>query len=172
MTGRSALTVAPSRGRRSLSGAGDSPQIRVRVPAELRARAEAIADREHKSISELAREALEARVEASAARPEVLVQIELHKALLAKLIGDLGEVRTRARRNLARSRSVVRGRQAQDWLDEWSRLIDGPPSELVEVFLGEDEHSIDLRQVSPFAGVLSEDERKAAIRRARTHASH
>jgi hypothetical protein len=99
-------------------------------------------------------------------RREELVQFELHRALLGKLIGDFDGVRKIARRNLARSRSTVRGDQARAWLDEWSDLLDGPPERLVDLLLGTDEHSIDLRQVSPFAGVLSEEERLAAIRRA------
>jgi hypothetical protein len=33
--------------------------------------------------------------------------------------------------------------------------------------VGDDERSIDLRQVSPFAGILSQDERPAAIARGR-----
>lgn len=63
--GHSTSEAAPpaTRGRRSLSGAGDSPQIRVRVPAELRTKADELAQHENKSISELAREALETRVD-------------------------------------------------------------------------------------------------------------
>jgi hypothetical protein len=152
------------RGRRSLSGAGDSPQIRVRVPAHLRDLAQARADRQGTTVSEFARGALERALRPR--RREELVQFELHRALLGKLIGDFDGVRKIARRNLARSRSTVRGDQARAWLDEWSDLLDGPPERLVDVLLGADEHSIDLRQVSPFAGVLSEEERLAAIRRA------
>jgi hypothetical protein len=51
--------------------------------------------------------------------------------------------------------------------DEWAELIEHPGARLVDVFLGEHEHSVDLRQVSPFAGALSEEERLAAIKRAR-----
>ena len=90
--------------------------------------------------------------------------------LLGKLVGDLGEVRELADRNIERMRARAHGTQAQDWLDEWSGLVDGPPARLIDVFLGEDEHSIDLRQMSPFAGVLSDKERLAAIRRARSSA--
>ena len=61
--------------------------------------------------------------------------------------------------------------QAVGWLDEWQALLDGPPEQLVDVFLGGDEHSVDLRQVSPFAGALSDEERLAAIRRAGNHAA-
>jgi len=153
-----------------MSGSGDSPQIRLRVPAELRSRADALATREGKSISELAREALESRLDSPVERREVAVQLELHKALLAKLI-HVDDVRELARRNIAKSRKVVRGSQAQTWLDEWERLLDGRSIELVDVFLGTDERSIDLRQVSPFAGALSDDERLAAIRKGRAHAA-
>ncbi len=38
---------------------------------------------------------------------------------------------------------------------------------LIDPVLGEDGHSIDLRQVSPFASLLTQDERKTAIERAR-----
>jgi hypothetical protein len=94
--------------------------------------------------------------------------LELHRTLLSKLLGDLGPARDVARANLDRMRSSVRGAQAQAWLDEWSQLIDNPGPRLIDVFLGEDEHSTDLRQVSPFAGVLTQDERLAAIERARS----
>jgi len=35
-----------------------------------------------------------------------------------------------------RVRVPVRGSRAQAWLDEWERLLDAPPSELIDVFLG------------------------------------
>ncbi len=51
---------ARTRGRPSLSGPGArSPQVSFRVSIDLRDRAEARAAKEHKSLSELAREALE-----------------------------------------------------------------------------------------------------------------
>ena len=53
-------------GRPSLSGqAQTSPQIAFRVPQSVRDRAAEIAEREDKTISQLAREALEERVRAS-----------------------------------------------------------------------------------------------------------
>lgn len=48
------------RGRPSLTAPGErSPQLRLSLPAELRRRIQAQADREHRSVSALAREALE-----------------------------------------------------------------------------------------------------------------
>jgi len=49
-------------GRPSLSGTATSPQIAFRVAATLRERAAAVAAREGKTISQLAREALEERI--------------------------------------------------------------------------------------------------------------
>jgi hypothetical protein len=53
--------LAPARiGRPSLSEAGDSPQVRFRLPAATRAEAAALAAREGKTLSQLARDAVEA----------------------------------------------------------------------------------------------------------------
>lgn len=53
--------LTPGRvGRPSLSRTGDSPQVRFRLPAATRAEAEALAAREGKTLSPLARDAVEA----------------------------------------------------------------------------------------------------------------
>jgi len=54
--------VRRTTGRPSLSGTATSPQIAFRVAATLRERAAAVAAREGKTISQLAREALEERI--------------------------------------------------------------------------------------------------------------
>ncbi len=54
------LTPAKRVGRKSLGGTdGASPRVNFRMTAELQARAQARADREGKTVSEIAREALE-----------------------------------------------------------------------------------------------------------------
>lgn len=54
------LTSAKRVGRRSLSGkGGTSPRVNFRMTAELQARAQARAEQEGKTVSEIAREALE-----------------------------------------------------------------------------------------------------------------
>lgn len=54
------LTPAKRVGRKSLAGAdGTSPRVNFRITTELQARAQARAEREGKTISQLAREALE-----------------------------------------------------------------------------------------------------------------
>jgi hypothetical protein len=54
------LTTAKRVGRKSLGGTvGSSPRVNFRMTTELQARAQARADREGKTVSEIAREALE-----------------------------------------------------------------------------------------------------------------
>ena len=54
------LTEAKRVGRKSLAGArGTSPRVNFRMTAELQARAQARAEREGKTVSQIAREALE-----------------------------------------------------------------------------------------------------------------
>jgi len=60
----SLVEAARKPGRPSLAK-GRSPAVAFRLPRELRQKAEAVAEREGKTISQLAREALESRLEAS-----------------------------------------------------------------------------------------------------------
>jgi hypothetical protein len=59
------VEAARKPGRPALAGEGPSPAIAFRLPAGLRERAEAVAAEEGKTVSQLAREALESRLAAS-----------------------------------------------------------------------------------------------------------
>jgi cation transport regulator ChaC len=59
------VTASRKPGRPALAADGPSPSIAFRVPAALREQAEDLAAREGKTVSQLAREALEARLAAS-----------------------------------------------------------------------------------------------------------
>ena len=59
------VEAARKPGRPALAGEGPSPAIAFRLPAGLRERAEAVAAEEGKTVSQLAREALETRLAAS-----------------------------------------------------------------------------------------------------------
>lgn len=59
------IGAARKPGRPPLADHGPSPSIAFRVPATLREQAEELAAREGKTVSQLAREALEARLAAS-----------------------------------------------------------------------------------------------------------
>lgn len=49
-------------------------------------------------------------------------------------------------------------------LEEWRRLLQGPADELLRVLEATDEHADELRQSSPFAGVVGPRERWALWR--------
>ncbi len=91
--------------------------------------------------------------------------LALHGRVLDHLLSDPDGVRGRARRNLSVMREANPG--SAPWLDEWERLLDAPLHELGAVLISADEQACALRQSSPFAGVLSHEERLEALRRVR-----
>ncbi|GLI26473.1 hypothetical protein ARHIZOSPH14_07150 [Agromyces rhizosphaerae] len=98
-------------------------------------------------------------------RREDRVAYELHRAVAKRLLDDRDAVMANVPRQVGRMRERVHG-GASRLLDEWLELAEAPLGRLVETMLGEDQHAIDLRQLSPFMGVLTEAERLAAIQRA------
>jgi hypothetical protein len=44
--------------------------------------------------------------------------------------------------------------EARHWLEEWRKLLEGPAERLLEALTARTPHSRELRQSSPFAGVL------------------
>jgi hypothetical protein len=66
-------------------------------------------------------------------------------------------------KNIERVQSSVHGVLVEGWHDEWKSLSKGPREVLYSVMLGIDEHSIEMRQNSPFGGILTEEERVSSI---------
>ncbi len=99
-------------------------------------------------------------------RREERVSFELHRAIAKKLLDAPDAVKATVPAGVALIRPNARGPLAEAWLDEWLALSAGPIGALVEVLIGTDEHSVEMRQNSPFLGVLSQDERLEAIARA------
>jgi len=64
-----------------------------------------------------------------------------------------------ARCNISRMRSV--NPHASALLDEWDRILEGTDSQIVARMLDPSDHGRDLRQVTPFAGVLTPAQRAA-----------
>lgn len=79
-------------------------------------------------------------------------------AVAAHIVEDPPAAVSVARTNLARMRKAVRG-QARLWLDEWERLLDGPVDELLDTLTSRSPRARELRQNSPFAGLLGAEER-------------
>jgi len=83
-------------------------------------------------------------------------------ALAGRIVEEPDGARERARRNLRTMRTSARG-GAVVWLDEWERLLDGPVEDLVTALTSRSPRSRELRQSSPFAGLLSADERNRVL---------
>jgi excisionase family DNA binding protein len=85
-------------------------------------------------------------------------------ATAGKLAADPTLVLQKARRNLAKLQ-VTHSRGASGrWLDEWEHLLSGPVDRILETLTSRAPRSRELRQNSPFAGVLSEEERRKVIK--------
>ncbi|MFI5719679.1 helix-turn-helix domain-containing protein [Nocardia sp. NPDC051750] len=92
----------------------------------------------------------------------------LHRRLSRHLTrSSLESWRPQVERNLRRLREGVTGQPHLRNLDRWSSLIarsDLP--HLHRALTGLDRESIEMREVSPFGGILAQDERAAVLRKA------
>ncbi|QHC60486.1 helix-turn-helix transcriptional regulator [Rathayibacter sp. VKM Ac-2760] len=99
-------------------------------------------------------------------RREDRVARELHRSVAGRLIEDPDAVLALVPANVRRLRTRVRG-GAGALLDVWEDLAARREiGRLVDVMLSTSARAIEMRQVSPFAGVLDEEERLRAIGRA------
>lgn len=89
----------------------------------------------------------------------------LHQAIAAKLPANPTGVLRRARANLRTMRAAQPG--VGPLLDEWRRVLDRSVEEIVEAMLDPGVRARDLRQVTPFAGVLTTTERTAVYEKFR-----
>ena len=84
-------------------------------------------------------------------------------ATAGKLVADPVGVVEKARHNLAKLRVVHARGASRRWLDEWERLLYGPIDRVLEVLTSRTPRARELRQNSPFAGVLTEAERHRVL---------
>lgn len=93
----------------------------------------------------------------------------LHRAVVGQMMLDPGGVLSRARDNLLRRREVHRGAVAQAYFDVWSETLDRGVDAVVETLLSRAPAACELRQNSPFAGVLEPDDRLRVLEAFREH---
>ncbi len=86
----------------------------------------------------------------------------LHAAIAKELRFRHTEVLEIARQNISRMRSV--NPHASPLLDEWEGILQGTIDQIVACMLDPGDRGRDLRQVSPFAGVLTAAQRVAVYR--------
>ncbi|WP_024285346.1 hypothetical protein [Cellulomonas sp. KRMCY2] len=95
----------------------------------------------------------------------------LAAAVAGRIAADPVRARVVARRNLTTMRSTGGTHGPTAGLDAWAALLDGPLEELIAMLTGTTERCRDLRQLSPFAGLLSEDERRVVLAQFRAAAA-
>lgn len=86
----------------------------------------------------------------------------LHREVGFRLAADPEAIVARARVNLGVMRRA--NPAAEAWLGAWERLLSGPLDDLLALLADPGPQSRDLRQCSPFAGVLTPRERWVILR--------
>ena len=81
----------------------------------------------------------------------------------AAVLADPERARELARANIARMRTTVKG-AAHVWLDEWEKALAGTALQLVRTLTEISPKGRELRQNTPFAGVLHPRDHQAALR--------
>lgn len=85
----------------------------------------------------------------------------LHRAVAGRVVTEPEISLTKARKNLRVMESA--NRPSSPWLSQWARILDSGPEEVARILTAESPEAIELRQNSPFAGVLSERGRRRAL---------
>jgi excisionase family DNA binding protein len=87
----------------------------------------------------------------------------LHRAVAGRLVTDPQGVLSKARTNLDRLRGVHPSGTAAVWLGRWQAILDDGVEAVVDALTSRAPDAVELRQNSPFAGVLAEAERRAVL---------
>lgn len=99
------------------------------------------------------------------ARDQVRSLLLAH-AIAGRIISDPAATLALARSNVRRMRETAARGAALIWLDEWERLLDGPLLTLLQTLTSSAPRARELRQNSPFAGLLTDEERASILRAA------
>jgi excisionase family DNA binding protein len=99
--------------------------------------------------------------------------LRLHQALLTPLLSEPTAVIAKAHDNLDRWTSMHRpDGMTVRYFEEWKRVLDRGLDAIVDVMLSPSQEAKELRQNSPFAGVLPDDTRRQVLRTFKDHWSH
>ena len=116
----------------------------------------------HRRVSRRDVEALRTRT--TRLTRDQLLSLWLSHAVAGRLVQDPAGVLGKARLNLADMLARSARGSAKVWLQQWADLIDGPVEDLLEALTSRSPRSRELRQNSPFAGVLTDEERQNTMR--------
>lgn len=94
---------------------------------------------------------------------EELRSLWLNRAVAARVAEDPEGALARARRNLERLDRTHARTAVMPWLERWHEVIDAGPEEVMDLLTSKTSGTSELRQNSPFAGVLPAAERRKVI---------
>ena len=92
-------------------------------------------------------------------RTAELQSLAYHRLVAERLDEEVVET---ARRTLDRWRAA--GRIDERWAGEWERILAKPVAQIARAIAADSPRARELRQTSPFAGMLSEQERRRLVR--------
>lgn len=95
---------------------------------------------------------------------EEMRSLWLNRAVAARIAQDPVTVLSRARQNLDRFEQIHEGTPVGIWLERWRRVLDSGPEAVMKVLTSTAPEASELRQNSPFPGVVPDDERHAVLR--------
>ncbi|RLP74103.1 DNA-binding protein [Mycetocola tolaasinivorans] len=102
--------------------------------------------------------------------PDEQRSLWLHEVVLGQLILDPERVIRIARQNLHRWQGLHRSDgMSVHYLNQWEAILDRGIDDVRRALVGIDRQSIELRQNSPFAGVLTEKQRAKVLRNFAAH---
>jgi excisionase family DNA binding protein len=93
-----------------------------------------------------------------------LKSLWLHQAVAGSLVSDPDLVLGKAAENLDRLLVQHQGTMTEVWLMRWREKLRQGPGAVLKVLTSEDPEAVELRQNSPFAGVLSQTQRQQVLK--------
>ncbi|BEL01938.1 helix-turn-helix domain-containing protein [Actinoplanes sichuanensis] len=93
-----------------------------------------------------------------------LKSLWLHQAVAGLLVTDPDAVLSKAAENLDRLMVQHQGTMTEIWLTRWREKLRQGPGAVLKTLTSEDPEAVELRQNSPFAGVLPQAQRQQALK--------
>jgi excisionase family DNA binding protein len=87
----------------------------------------------------------------------------LNAAVAGRVVSDPAGTLEHALRNLQRLRTAHPSGMSARWLDRWQAILEAGPEAVLDTLMSVTPEAIELRQNSPFAGVLSDEERRTVL---------
>jgi excisionase family DNA binding protein len=87
----------------------------------------------------------------------------LHGKIAGRLVEEPDLVLSRARENLDRFSKIHAGTMAERWLDIWRQTLGSGTGPVLNMLTSHTPLARELRQNSPFTGILSQDERMKVL---------